>query len=642
MPKELIFEIGHEEIPAGYMSPALSQIKELAQKFLTDAGFKFSKIQTLGTPRRMVLAVTEVESETKVIGGTKSLQRDLVPDAASELKKILPKIVSSIYFSKSMRWHNYDVRFARPLRWFMALYDGKVIDFSFEGIKPDKFSFGHRFLSTGKFEVKGFEQYKNELKKRFVILDQKERKNFIKAEVERIAKEFNGKALPDEKLFETVNWLVEWPVVLLGNFKKEFLELPKEVLITSMRSHQKYFALADEKNNLLPFFITISNMQVSEPQVIVKGNEKVLTARLTDAQFLYNADKKVSLAKQVEKLKKVVFQEKLGSMHEKTGRLVKLTEFISGFFDKKIKITASRAAGLAKADLVTEMVGEFPDLQGIMGKYYATLSGEKEEVAKAMAEHYLPRHANDILPETREGAIVSLADKLDSLVGYFAIGLKPTSTEDPYALRRQSLGILQLVWNNEINIPLSKLFGKSLDLYKKIAKNNKKTEKELMDFVAVRLENILESKKIAKPMIEAVLSLGYDNLVIVKKRISALNANKQNKEFEKLKSALKRIRNILGEKVSKKAVKNGLLKEPAEKELAKVYTAAEKEFSKYIKNGDYGKALEELMILAPAINKFFDDVLVMDKNKKIKENRIALLGNIYLLAKEIADFSKLI
>lgn len=628
MPKELIFEIGHEEIPAGYMSPALSQIKEIAQKLLTDAGFKFSKIQTIGTPRRMVLFVENLEAEKK--------------DGVAELKKILPKIVGSIYFSKSMRWHNFSVRFARPLRWFAALYDGKVVDFSFEGIKPDKFSFGHRFLAPEKFEVKDFEQYKSELKKRFVILDHKERKNFIKAEVERIAKEFNGKVLPDDKLFETVNWLVEWPVVLLGNFKKEFLELPKEVLITSMRSHQKYFALVDEKNNLLPFFITISNMQVSEPQVIVKGNEKVLTARLTDAQFLYNADKKVLLAKQVEKLKKVVFQEKLGSMFDKTQRLVKLSEFISSLVDKKLKVTTSRAANLAKADLVTEMVGEFPDLQGIMGRYYAKLSGEKEEVAKAMAEHYLPRHANDILPETKEGAIVSLADKLDSLTGYFAIGLKPTSTEDPYALRRQSLGILQLVWNNEINIPLSKLFGKALDLYKKTVKNKKKTEKELMDFVAIRLRNILESKKIAKPMIEAVLSLGYDDLVLVKKRISALNANKQNKEFEKLKSALKRIRNILSGKVSKKAVKNNLLKEATEKELNKAYATTEKEFSKYIKNGDYAKALETLMLLASTINKFFDDVLVMDKNKKIKENRVALLGNIYLLANEIADFSKLI
>ena len=628
MPKELIFEIGTEEIPAGYMSPALSQIKEMAHKFLTDAGFKFSKIQTMGTPRRMVLFVENLDAGKK--------------DGLAELKKILPKIVSSIYFSKTMRWHDFSVRFARPLRWFVALYDGKIIDFPFEGIKPGKFSCGHRFLAPEKFEVRDFAQYKDELKKRFVILDQKERKNFIKAEVERIAKEFNGKALPDDKLFETVNWLVEWPVGLLGNFKKEFLELPKEVLITSMRSHQKYFAIADEKNNLLPFFITISNMKVENPKIIIKGNEKVLIARLTDAQFLYNADKKVPLAKQVEKLKKVVFQEKLGSMHEKTGRLIKMSEFISGLVDKKLKTTAVRAANLAKADLVTEMVGEFPDLQGIMGKYYAKLSGEKEEVAMAMAEHYLPRYANDALPETKEGAIVSLADKLDSLTGYFAIGLKPTSTEDPYALRRQPLGILQRVWNNEINIPLSKLFGKSLDLYKKIAKNKKKIEKDLMDFIAVRLENILESKKIAKPMIEAVLACGYDNLVLVKKRISALNANKQNKEFDKLKSALKRIRNILSEKVSKKAVKNNLLKETAEKELTKAYITAEKEFSKHIKNGDYAKSLEILISLAPAINKFFDDVLVMDKNKKIRENRIALLGNIYLLTKEIADFSKLI
>jgi glycyl-tRNA synthetase beta chain len=629
MNKELLLEIGTEEIPAGYMGPALSQIKELAQKFLSGAGFMFSKISATGTPRRLVLRVIGLE-------GTESLQRDSVP----ELKKILPKIISSIYFPKSMRWHDFDVRFARPLRWFVSLYDGKVVDFEFEGIKPDKFSYGHRFLAPDKFEVKDFEQYKSELKKRFVILDHKERKSLIKTEVEKTAKEFNGRVLPDDKLYETVNWLVEWPVVLLGNYKREFLDLPKEVLITSMRSHQKYFSVVDDKEKLLPFFITISNMQVAEPKVITKGNEKVLTARLTDAQFLYNADKKTPLAQRVEKLKSVVFQEKLGSMFAKTTRLVKLAEFISSSTDKKFKADASRAAYLSKADLVTEMVGEFPDLQGTMGKYYAKLSKEKDNVAQAIEEHYLPRHAGDRLPSSNEGLIVALADKIDSLVGYFAIGLKPTSTEDPYALRRQVLGILQIVWENEFN--LDKIIDKTIGLYGGIVKNKKKLKQEVSEFMRVRFENMLESKKYSRQMIDSVLSVDASDVVLIKKRLLALNAVKNNKEFEKFKSAMKRVRNILQGKVAKKTAKANLLKEQAEKDLYKAYLAAEKEFAKQIKNGDYAKALEVLMVLAPAINKFFDDVLVMAKEKKIKDNRVVLVGNIYLLAKEVADFSKLI
>jgi glycyl-tRNA synthetase beta chain len=624
MPKELLLEIGTEEIPASYMGPALSQIKEMAQRFLSGAGFSFSKISATGTSRRMVLVVENLEPVSK----------------SGELKKILPKIISSIYFPKSMRWHDFDVRFARPLRWFVSLYDGQVIDFPFEGIKPDKYSYGHRFLAPDKFEVKDFEQYKSELKKKFVILDHKERKSLIKAEVEKMAKEFNGRVLPDDKLYETVNWLVEWPVVLLGNYKKEFLDLPKEVLVTSMRSHQKYFSVVDDKEKLLPFFITISNMQVAEPKVITKGNEKVLTARLTDAQFLYNADKKTPLEKQVEKLKNVVFQEKLGSMAAKTSRLVKLAEFVSSLFDKKVKADASRAAYLAKADLVTEMVGEFPDLQGTMGKYYARLSKEKDSVAQAIEEHYLPRHAGDRLPLSKEGVIVALSDKIDSLVGYFAIGLKPTSTEDPYALRRQALGILQIVWENEFD--LDKIVDKAISLYGKVAKNKKKLKQEVSEFVQVRFENMLESKKYSRQMIDSVLAVDASDVVLIKKRLLALNAVKNNKEFEKFKSALKRVRNILPGRVVKKSVKANLLKEQAEKDLHKAYFASGKEFMKQIKNSDYAGALEVLMALAPAINKFFDDVLVMAKEKKTKDNRVALVGNIYLMAKEVTDFSRLI
>lgn len=653
MPNELLLEIGHEEIPASYMGPALSQIKEMAQKFLNGAGFSFSKITAMGTPRRMVLCVENLEMSEKN-QGVELLERSSTPNVVSELAKILPKIILGISFSKSMRWHNYEARFARPLRWIVSLYGGKVVNFEFEGIKPDKFSYGHRFLAPSKFEVKDFAQYKQELKNKFVIVDHKERKNLIKAEVEEVAQKSNAKIVPDEKLLEIVNWLVEWPVVLLGSFKKEFLALPKEVLMTSMRSHQKYFSLTDARENLLPHFITISNMKVENPKMIVQGNEKVLTARLTDAQFLYNADKKISLGKMADKLKAVTFAEKLGSMDEKTERIIKLADFISILTDRKVRPTATRAASLCKADLVSEMVGEFPDLQGTIGKYYAQLSGEKAIVAQAIGEHYLPRHAQDILPQTKEGAIVSLADKLDSVVGYFSLGLVPTATEDPYALRRQILGVLQIIWNKEFYISLDKLIGKSLDLYGQIAKNKKKIKTAILKFLRVRLENILESKKVSKQIIESVLSLpaqngrglafggGFDNLLLVKKRITALTGASSKKEFQEFKSAMKRILNILGTKPAKKSVNAKLLKEQAEKDLQKMVLETEKIFAKKMKEENYQDALAVLIQLAPFVNKFFDGVLVMAKEKRIKDNRLALLSKIYFMAQEIADFRKII
>jgi len=632
MPKELLFEIGTEEIPAGYMGPALSQIKEMAQKYLTDADFKFVSPKTYGTPRRMVLLLPEIEFSS--VGAT------------AELQKILPKIIAGISFPKSMRWGDGNLRFARPIRWMTAVFGGEVIDFEIDGLKSGDFSYGHRFLGPSQFIVKNFEQYQQELKNRFVILDQKERKNSIKNEIEAAAAKVGGKVLPDEKLLETVTWLVEYPTVLLGSFKKDFLLLPKEVLIIAMRQQQKYFSLVNDKENplpcLLPHFITISNMKVDEPEIIIKGNEKVLAARLNDAQFLFEADKKVALAKRVEGLRKVTFQEKLGSMHEKAQRLARLSEFVASVVDPKVKSNAAHAALLAKADLLTEMVGEFPELQGVMGKYYAKLSGEKETIALAIAEQYLPRFSGDGLPTTKEGAIVSLADKIDSLVGYFSLGLAPTATEDPYALRRQALGVLQIIWQAEFPVSLKNLIDKAATLYKKSDKEKKKIDKDLVEFFSGRAENFLESKKVSKPIIGAVLSLGFNDLLSVKKRIEALEKAQGRAELELLKSAMKRINNILGKKTSKKTVGPKFLQEPAEKDLYKIITETQKVFEKKIKQRDFEGALNALMVVAPFIHKFFDKVLVMAKNKKVKENRIILLGAVRVMANEIADFSKVI
>jgi glycyl-tRNA synthetase beta chain len=627
--KNLFLEIGVEEIPASYCAPALSQLEESVKKSFIESDIVFSKIKTYGTPRRFVLTVSEVELKR---GGDVKLEK---------LGEILQKAVSSISFSKSMRWNVFSVRFARPVRWISALYGNEIVKFNYEGIEIGNFSYGHRFLAPEKFIITGFGQYQEELKKRFVVVDHRERREIIKKQIGELAQKAAGKIFGDEKLLDIVNWLVEYPVALSGGFKKEYLALPKELLIMVMRYHQKYFALVDEKSELLPNFITISNMKADKPQVIVEGNEKVLTARLNDAQFLYAADKKTALEKRVKNLQNVVFQEKLGTMKQKTERLVKIAEFLSSEIDSKLKKPASRAALLCKADLVSGMVGEFPELQGVMGGYYAELSGESKEVSRAIFEHYLPRFANDNLPETKVGSIVSLADKMDNLAGYFIVGLIPTGAEDPYALRRQALGVIRIIWNNDFEISLEKLIDKSLASYGKIAKNKNKAKKELVNFLAGRLENLLETKKVSANFIAGVAALGVDDLSSVKARIEALNWAKTQTDFRAFQSALKRVNNILGGKKFAKTVNQKLLKEPAENDLHKNLNGIQKGVEKALGEKKYKEALEKLMPLAQPINNFFDKVLVMDKNKKIKDNRLALIGKVYNFTSQIADFKKL-
>lgn len=631
MSKDLLLEVGTEEIPSSYCPLALAQIKERAKKFLIEEEISFSQIKTFGTPRRLVLLVKNLK--------TKPEKKE--SEIINHLAKFLPGIITSISFPKSMRWGYLSLRFARPIRWILATFDQKVIKFDLEGIEANHFSFGHRFLFPEKFLVKNFDQYQKELRKRFVIVDPKERKNLIKKQIEELAEKVKGRILPDEKLLETVNWLVEYPVAILGSFKKEFLTLPREVLITAMRYHQKYFSIVNEKGELLPYFITIANIKVTEPRKIIEGNERVLTARLNDAQFLFAKDKKIPLAKRVRELKKITFQEELGSMEEKTKRLMKISEFLALLIEPKIKSEVSRAAFLSKADLTSEMVGEFPELQGVMGGYYAKISGEKEEVCQAISQHYHPRFANDSLPKTKSGSIISIADKIDNLVGYFCLGFLPTSEQDPYALRRQALGLLQIIWENDFQLSLEKLIEKSLNLYQKFKKNKDKIKNQLLDFFAARLENLLETKNFSLPLIKAALTPGFDDLSLVKKRLEALNWLITQPKFESFKLAIKRTANILANQ-SPPTVNYQLLKEPAEKKLYRAFSSLQKKVKAKIKERKYKEALKYLMEIEPFIHQFFDQVLVMAKDKKLKENRLALLNKIFQLSKKIIAFEKLI
>lgn len=622
MNKELLLEIGTEEIPAPYIPPALSQLEMNVKEALIQSGAHLTQTKTLGTPRRLALVVKNLE--IKKGGG---------PGLAA----LLAKAITSLSFPKSMRWGSGALRFARPIRWLLTLYNGQVLPLKLGGIKADKFSYGHRFLKPEKFEVKSSEQWQEELKKRFVVVDPKERKSIIRKQIEGEAKRVGGQIPSDETLLETVNWLVEYPVALLGNFKEEFLTLPNEVLIMVMRHHQKYFPLVDKSSKLLPNFITIANIKVPNPRQIIEGNERVITARFADAEFLFAADKKIPLEKMSGQLRNITFQEKLGTMEAKARRLSELAEFLAMSMAPKLKKEASRAALLAKADLVSGMVGEFPELQGIMGGYYAKNSGENREVSGAIFEHYLPRFADDELPKTQTGTIVSLADKIDNLVGYFGLGLTPSGAEDPYALRRQALGIIRIIWGNSFKLSLEKLIAKSLFIYRKFNKN--KVKKELLKFLTGRLENFLQSKKFPTPIIQGVMSLGFDDLTLVRQRIDALNSLRAEPKFKDFQAAMKRVNNILG-KVEKRTLKVNLLKEPAEKELYKIFLTSQKKVRKGIKKDNYKEALTELTKLAPAIHQFFDKVLVMDKNMKIRASRLALLSQIYASSRSFAAFEK--
>ncbi|HZV80961.1 MAG TPA: glycine--tRNA ligase subunit beta, partial [Geobacteraceae bacterium] len=490
MAKELFLEIGTEEIPAGFLPKAMADIEALIRKELESARIEFGEVITLATPRRMALAVAglpavQPDAEITAMGPAKNIAfgPDGKPSKAAEgfargqgvdvsaltvittdkgeyvaatrretgrpvhelLAEILPRLIGNIPFKKSMRWGDFDVRFARPIHWIVALFDGIVVPFSFGPIESGTVSRGHRFMANTTFPVKDFAHYLEECERHFVIPDPEVRKEIIRREIHRTAKAAGGHLLPDEGLLDEVTYLCEYPSAVHGTFSADFLKVPKEVLITSMRSHQRYFSVIDGDGKLLNAFITVNNTLTEDPSVVVKGNERVLRARLSDARFFFEEDLKVSLESRVESLKSVVYQQKLGTSYEKMKRFRALAEDLADQLSPKVKAKASRAAYLCKADLVSGMVGEFPEVQGIMGREYALAQGEEPEVALAIAEHYLPTQAGGDLPTADIGAIVSMADKLDTICGCFGVGLIPSGSADPYALRRSALGVINII-----------------------------------------------------------------------------------------------------------------------------------------------------------------------------------------------------
>lgn len=687
MPNELLLEIGTEEIPSVYLNPAIDRIEELAKKFLDEKRISYGQINVFGSPRRLVLFVENLserqESVTsKVIGPPKRVSFDekglptqaaigfaknqsiKVEDLKIEktekgeylcvakeekgdvTKKILPdiltKLIFSIPFPKHMRWGDGNIKFVRPLRWILCLYNGDIVKFKLDSVKSGNKSFGHRFLSPKVFTVKDFASYKKKTKGNYIIFNQSERKEAILKVANKLAKKAGGSLYEDADLLEAVTYLVEYPCPILCEFEKEYLKLPKEIIISVMKKHQRYFPIVSQDGGLLSRFVAVSNNKVAKPNVVKSGYEKVIRARFSDARFFYEEDRKRHIQDYAEKLKSVVFQDKLGTYEEKVERVVKLASYIADMIYPQAKETAERAAFLCKADLATQMVYEFPDLQGIMGREYALLSGEKPDVANAIYEHYLPKFVGDKLPESHAGDIVSMADKIDTIVGCFGIGLIPTGSEDPYALRRQTLAIANIILEKGYRISIMDLIVPDMEeLNKKIELNKEDVKRDVLDFFKSRIKNQLISDGIPYDVVDATFSAGFDYLVDDIKRVKALSEFKRMEYFESLAIAFKRAANIV--KGHTCGILNpDLFKEDAERDLYESFNNIKNEVAVLIREKRYLDALKKIAEIRGSVDRFFDEVMVMVDDKILRENRLNLLSEISKIFIQLADFTKIV
>jgi glycyl-tRNA synthetase beta chain len=687
MSNELLLEIGTEEIPAAFIPKALNDMSSLIRKALTDERISYGTIRTFGTPRRLCLAVADVAERQEdqlieklgpakrvsfdsqgnptkaALGFAKGQGVDISEvgtlstdkgeylcirkhisgqDSASLLPEILSRLVASLSFKKSMRWGDLDFRFARPIHWILALYGGAVVPFRIETIESGNLSRGHRFMKPEAFPVSNLSEYLEGTRDHFVMVDPGERKRIILEEARKAAAAVSGRILENGDLLETVTYLVEYPTVVCGSFDRKYLDLPGEVLTTSMMSHQKYFPVVDSAGQLLPYFITVNNTLARDPAVVKRGNEKVIRARLSDAQFFFEEDQKTPLEDRVEGLQQVVFHTLLGTSYEKVQRFRKLAAYIAERIGPSLKDRVDRASLLAKADLDTQMVGEFSELQGIMGREYALLAGEDPAVAKAIYEHYLPLTAGGNLPETHEGAIVSIADKMDTIAGFFGVRLVPTGTADPYALRRQALGIINIILEKRYPLMLEDLVSTSLAILDgKMTRPAEETAKDVLEFFRGRLENMLISQGHPQDVVSAVLAAGFSDLVQVIQKIEAMETFKTHPAYEPLAIAFKRAGNILKE-FGNGRIEPSLFNLEEEILLHSTFIETRDKVLQALQKEDYPAALLELAALREPIDRFFGSVMVMVEEEAIRFNRLSLLEALFSLFRRIADFSKIV
>lgn len=725
--EKLLFEIGTEEIPAKFMPNILAQLKELAEKKMTELRIPFESVKTYGTPRRMTFiasGVAEAQEDSTVeakgpsakiafvngdIHGEPSkaaqgfargqgvdVKELVVRDnyvyaikhlAGQPVKELLPgllmDILTSLNFPKNMRWADHDFKFVRPIRWLVALFGEEVIPVEITGVKSGKFSRGHRFLrrsavdaamehesfidaakavlgnaaakaknavasaalgTYGAVEIPNADAYEKTLYDNFVMVDQDARRELIRQQVTDMGVAEGGHAEINEDLLEEVNYLVEWPTALCGNFEDKFLALPKECIITPMREHQRYFPVLAEDGSLLNKFITVRNGGKEHLDIVAHGNERVLRARLSDAEFFFDEDRKQSLADRLEKLKTVSFQEGLGNMNDKSNRLVQAADMLAMAINAKVdKEKLERAALLCKCDLVTGMVIEFTELQGVMGREYAKLDGEAPEVALGIYEHYLPRFAGDELPKTDIGRLVGIADKLDNICATFSRGLAPTGSQDPYALRRQALGIINILLDANYHLSMYKVIAGSLYLLNIPAEETKKLVPQIAEFLKQRLRNLMIDQGIRYDVVDAVMAEERnDDFADLVARAQALNSFVAAEEAPALIQAATRVANLCKKIEEETAINPQLFVAPAEGELHDAAVASSKEVLAATVKYDYAAVLAEATKLVAPINKFFEDVMVMDEDVRVKNNRLALLSAVKDITHAVGDLSAIV
>ena len=687
----LLIEIGTEEIPAGYIAPAIADLSDRLLTCLDEARISHGAARTYGTPRRLAVLVEAVAPKqaavtTEVVGpparvaydddGHPTLAAHKFAEKAGVrvgalavrqtergdylvarktergratrtlLQKMLPEVILAISFPKTMRWGALRIAFARPIHRIVALLGDRVIPFRLGNVKSGRSTVGHFIMQPQKIVLADPDQYADRLLQAKVVADMDTRRGRVRQEADAAARAVGGRILPDSDLLETVTNLVEWPVASAGSFDADFLSLPRQILITAMREHQKYFAVVDQGGNLLPAFVAINNTQVKDLALVASGHQRVLRARLKDAQFFYNGDLTVSAETRLEKLKGVLFQAELGSMYAKTERIGALAGRISvalGGESRQVE-AVQRAARLCKTDLVSQVVYEFPNLQGVMGRVYASAAGEAPEVAAAIEGHYRPVHAGATLPETETGAVLAIADKLDTICGCFCVGLIPTGGADPYALRRQAIGLIQIMLRRQMPLSLQTLIQDAVSRFEAVRRlPAEKVIAQVGRFLQQRMEYLLGEEGYSREVVAAVLGISADRVPDVWKRAEALAELKTMADFEPIAIAFKRVVNIIRKADPEEGthLDPTRFSAPCESTLHETLTSVTAGVEQHLEGGDYAAALRATASLRVPVDTFFEGVLVMDEDPRVRANRLALLRKVAALFDRFADFSRL-
>jgi glycyl-tRNA synthetase beta chain len=686
--RNLLLEIGLEEMPARFITDSINQLASKVENWLKTNNIVFEDIKLYSTPRRLALLVLNVDerqedSEEEAKGPAKKIAlaedgewskaaigftrgqgltvediyfKEINGVEYAHVKKFikgqdtfdllveLKAIISGLTFPKNMRWADLELRYVRPIKWLVAMFGNDIIPFDIAGVKTGNVTRGHRFLGEGEIQLSHPQEYEEALLGQYVVADAQKRKDAITSQLEKIEDE-NSWVIPvDEDLLEEVNNLVEYPTALYGRFEEEFLEIPSEVLITSMKEHQRYFPVKSRSGELLPHFVTVRNGDHLHIEKVARGNEKVLRARLADAAFFYKEDQRMQIDAALEKLKNVVYHEDIGTIAEKSERVRKLVGLVAeGLeFTPEVIKSADRAAEISKFDLVSQMVYEFPELQGIMGEKYALQKGESPEVAAAINEHYMPRNADDSIPGSPAGALVAIADKLDTIVAFFSLGIIPSGSQDPYALRRQAAGIVQTLIEKKWNISLEKLVGLSLNLVSEAGITKRADEEvyhDLIQFFKLRVKHLLQERGIRYDLIDAVLGGEIGIVSGLVEKAEALQTASSHEGFKESMEALSRVLNI----ASKKDVLGDIDPERFENEYEQRLYEKYLELGKKAEDGlDAASYYQHLVDIKPEINNYFEHTMVMSDNHDVRENRLNQMAALAALIMKLAKVNDIV